>query len=307
VADVSLRRPHPIEGDGYVAWLDTAGGYQVTLESGEVACRNAAGRRLKSLPSALREDPVVAGLRQLTEWLGRHDAKCRAEVEAWMVRSLPVPAALLRPVWPDEAWRTALTDLVVAVPDAEGGFDPDEIGFLRDVDEQGVGVVNLDGETLRIPADRLLIPHPVLLPELDDLREFAADLGVRQSVDQLFRATWSRPAQQDPQQRKVDDYSGGNYAELRHVLARAAGLGYPVRGGYAVCRVFEAGRTVEARFWVGSDDPSWETTTGDLVFTDRAGTGLLLSEVGPVTWSEGIRMAAALYAGRVVEQAEEQA
>ena len=85
-------------------------------------------------------------------------------------------------------------------------------------------MVNLDGETLRIPADRLLIPHPVLLPELDDLREFAADLGVRQSVDQLFRAIWSRPAQLDPQRRKVDDYSDGNFPELRHVLARAARL-----------------------------------------------------------------------------------
>jgi hypothetical protein len=81
-----------------VAWLDTAGGYQVALESGVVACRNAAGRRLKSVPSTLREDPVVVGLRQLTEWLARHDATCRAEVETWLVRSLPVPATLLRSV-----------------------------------------------------------------------------------------------------------------------------------------------------------------------------------------------------------------
>lgn len=290
-----------------MAWLATAGGYQVTLQAGEVACRNASGRLLKSVPPAIREDPVVVGLRQLTEWLARHDGLCRAEVERWMVRSLPVPAAVLRSVWPDEAWRTALTDLVVAVSDRDGRFDPDEVGFLRDVDEQGIGLVNLDGETLRVPATELLIPHPVLLPDLDDMREFAADLAVRQSVDQLFRATWTRPADLDPQRTRLDDYSGGQYNELRHLLARAAGLGYPVRGGYAVCRVFEAGRTVEARFWVGSDDPSWETETGDLVFTDRTGTGLRLVEVGPVAWSEGVRMASTLYAGRVVEKAEESA
>jgi hypothetical protein len=147
----------------------------------------------------------------------------------------------------------------------------------------------------------------VLLPELSDLREFAADLGVRQSVDQLFRATWSRPADLDPQRTRLADYSGGEYEELRHLLARAANLGYPVRGGYAVCRVVEGGRPVEARFWVGSDDPSWQTETGDLVFTDRSGSGLRLVEVGPVAWSEGVRMAAALYAGRVVEKAEEHA
>lgn len=284
-----------------MAWLATAGGYQVTLQSGEVACRNAAGRPLKAIPPAIRDDPVVVGLRQLTEWLARHDGLCRAEVERWMVRSLPVPAAVLRSVWPDEAWRGALTDLVVAVPGAE------EVGFLRDVDDQGIGVVNLDGETVRIPATELHIPHPVLLDDLDELREFAADLGVRQSVDQLFRATWARPPGLDPQQTRLEEYSGGEYAELRHLLARASTLGYPVRGGYAVCRVFEGGRSVEARFWVGSDDPSWETETGDLVFTDRAGSPLKLVEVGPVTWSEGVRMASALYAGRVVEKSEEQA
>jgi uncharacterized protein DUF4132 len=288
-----------------VAWLATASGYEVTLESREVACRNAAGRRLKSVPPAIREDPVVVGLRQLTEWLARHDASCRTEVERWMVRSLPVPAAVLRSVWPDEAWRTALTDLVVAVPDGTGAWDPDEVGFLRDVGEHGIGVVTLDGETARIPASQLLIPHPTLLPDLDDLREFAADLGVRQSVDQLFRATWTKPADLDPQSRRLDTYSGGRYEELRHLLARAASAGYPVRGGYAVCRVFEAGTTVEARFWVGSDDPSWETETGDLVFTDRSGAGLPVGEVGPVAWSEGVRMAAALYAGRVVEKTGE--
>ena len=70
-----------------------------------------------------------------------------------------------------------------------------------------------------------------------------------------------------------------------------------MRGGYAVCRVFEDGRTVEARCWVGADDPYYETETGDLVFTDRQGTALPLGQVGPVAWSEGTRMAAALYAG----------
>lgn len=288
-----------------MAWLATAAGYQVTLQSGEVTCRNAAGRLLRSVPPAIREDPVVVGLRQLTEWLTRHEGVCRSEVERWMIRSLPVPAALLRSVWPDEAWRTALTDLVVAVPDARGHFDADEVGFLRDVDEHGFGLVNLDGETLRIPAGDLLIPHPVLLDDLDDLREFAADLSVRQSIDQLFRATWGRPDHLEPQLTSLNDYSGGRYAELRHLLARATGLGYPVRGGYAVCRVFETGRPVEARFWVGSDDPSWETETGHLVFTDRAGSGMRLIDVGPVAWSEGVRMAAALYAGRVIEKADQ--
>ena len=172
-----------------MTWLAATGGYQVTLVSGQVMCRNAKGKALKAVPPALKDDPTVFGLRQLNEWLSRHEAQVRDQVDRWMVRSLPVPASVLSQVWADEVWRTALTDLVVTVDD-----DADEVGFLRDASADGIGIVNLDGETVRLSASRVHVPHPVRLPDLDDLREFAADLGVRQSVDQLFRQTWTRPA-----------------------------------------------------------------------------------------------------------------
>ncbi|MET7400622.1 DUF4132 domain-containing protein [Dactylosporangium sp. NPDC005572] len=289
-----------------MTWLAASGGYEVTLVSGQIACRNTKGKVLKSVPPALRDDPAVAGLRQLVEWLGRHEAQVREQVDLWMVRSLPVPAAVLARVWADETWRAALTDLVVAVLDDDGGWDPDEVGFLRDAGADGIGIVNLDGETVRLPAERVAVPHPVRLPDLDDLREFAADLGVSQSVDQLFRQTWVRPAVLDASARAVRDYAGGRFAELRHLLGRASSLGYPVKGGYAVCRVFEDGQVVEARNWVGADDPWSEAETGDLVFVRGDGAGIPLAEVGPVAWSEGMRMAAALYAGRVVEESGEE-
>jgi len=290
-----------------MTWLATAGGYEVTLVSGQIACRNAKGKVLKSVPPAVKDDPAVFGLRQLVEWLGRHETQVREQVDRWMVRSLPVPAEILVRVWPDEVWRTALTDLVVAVLDDDGEWEPDEVGFLRDATAEGIGIVNLDGETVRLPAERIAIPHPVRLADLDDLREFAADLGVKQSVDQLFRQTWVRTADLEPAARSVSDYAGGKFAELRHLMARATSQGYPVKGGYAVCRIFENGQGVEARSWVGSDDPYYETETGDLVFVQDSGASIPLGEVGPVTWSEGMRMAAALYAGRVVEESGEKA
>lgn len=290
-----------------MAWLVAADEYQVTLRDGQVVARNAKGRELKSVPPALRDDPSVAQLRQLVEWLGRHEAYVRETVDRWMVRSLPVPVTILGRVWPDETWRTALTDLVVAVLDDAGDWDPGQVGFLRDATGDGIGIVNLDGETVRLPATRVTVPHPVRLADLADLREFAADLGVRQSVDQLFRETWTRGADLDPAAGAVGTYSGGHYEELRHLMARATSLGYQVRGGYAVCRVFEGGVTVEARSWVGSEDPSYETETGDLVFVGAGGAGVPLPEVGPVAWSEGMRMAASLYAGRVVESTTEEA
>jgi hypothetical protein len=73
-----------------------------------------------------------------------------------------------------------------------------------------------------------------------------------------------------------------------------------------VCRVFEDGHTVEARSWVGADDPSWETETGDLIFAGSDGSIIPLAQVGPVAWSEGMRMAASLYAGRVIESDSEE-
>lgn len=282
-----------------MTWLTAAGGYQVTVRSERMVCRNAKGKELKTVPAAIRDDPAVFTLRELIAWLERHKAQVRDDVDRWMVRSLPVPTPLLARVWPDEAWRAALTDLVV-VPDTGGSRDSREAGFLRDATTKGIGVVNLDGETVRLDAASVMIPHPVHLADLDDLREFAADLGVAQSVEQLFRQTWARPADLHPQATEVREFAGGKYAQLRHLMARAGSLGYPVRGGWAVCRVFEDGRTVEARSWIGADDPSSEAETDGLVFAASDGSIIPLVQVGPVAWSEGMRMAAALHAGRVV-------
>ena len=294
-----------------MGWIATAeSGYEVAVHEGKVVCRNAAGKQLRSVPKQLKEDPAVVELRQLVEWLTRHAAECRQQAERWMVRSLPVPTALLAQVWADEAWRTVLRDLVV-VPVREEGEDPAgwwqvaDAGFLRAADERGLGIVDLDGESVRLTAQRVAIPHPVLLEDLEELREFGLELNVKQSLDQLYRETWAKPEQLDAQAVQLDEYAGGRYQQLRHLTQRANGLGHLVRGGYAACRVHEAGATVEARVWVGADDPFSEAETGSLEFADGSGRRLRLVEVGPVAWSEGVRMAAALYAGRAVEQEQE--
>ena len=304
-----------------MGWIATAdGGYAVAVEDGKVVCRNAAGKRLRSIPKQVKEDPAVLELRQLVEWLTRHAAECREHAERWMVRSLPVPATLLRQVWKDEAWQVVLRDLVVVpvieYPGSESDTEPGSdgvgdtapvwdvarAGFLRAADSRGLGVVDLDGDTVWLTASRVAIPHPVLLADLAELREFGVELNLKQCLDQLFRETWVRPEGLDPEATQYEAYSGGKYPELRQLSQRAQGLGYTVRGGYAACRTFEAGASVEARVWVGADDPYWETATGALEFVDSAGCRLRLVEVGPVAWSEGIRMAAALYAGRTVSE-----
>ncbi|MFI5643562.1 DUF4132 domain-containing protein [Kitasatospora sp. NPDC051705] len=283
-----------------MAWVETgAGGYRVTLDGeGRVVCRNAAGRELKSLPPKLGDDPVVAQLKQLAEWLAAHERSCLDDVERWMVRSLPVPAAVLTEVWADEAWRAVLRDLVVTGPDGTVA------GFLRGADaERGLGLVDLDGDTVRLTDGEVLIPHPVLLQDLDELREFAVELGVSQRVQQLYREVWHRPAE-PPAGTEVTTYAGGRYRELRELVGRCARLGHRVRGGHAVQTVVEAGRSVEARVWVGDYYEYDACETGALSWAGPDGRALPLAEVGPVAWSEGMRMAAALHAGRTIEGEE---
>ncbi|MEU3403204.1 DUF4132 domain-containing protein [Streptomyces sp. NPDC006670] len=282
-----------------MAWLALQDeGYEVSLVEGRVAVRRPTGRQLKTLPKALRDHPEVDRLRRLAEWLDRHEAACVARVDGWMVSSLPVPTALLARVWRDEAWRGALRDLAVV-----GDDDPDEVGFLRDATDAGeLKVVNLDGETVRLSPRTVTLPHPVLLPDLDDVREFAADLDITQRVEQIHRATWTRPEDVKASATEVRDYAGGKFPSRFSLAARATGLGYRVSGGYATSRVRDGGRTVEAAVWIG--EPYWEdeSETGALSWHDEEGRAVRLGEVGPVAWSEGMRMAAALYAGRKIEE-----
>jgi hypothetical protein len=285
-----------------MGWVAAGDGYEVGLADGKIVYRRA-GKALRSLPKALKDAEAVLAIRQLKEWLDRHDQQCLREVEDWLVRSLPVPASVLAATWPDPSWRAALQDAVVAPVDEDGRWALDRAGFLRDAGVDGrLGVVDLDGESVRLAVPRVVLPHPVLLEDLDDLREFAVELGVRQGVLQLFREIWRRPEGAREQAGAAAQYAGGHFAQLRHLTSRATSLGYAVRGGYVTRRVWEGGRAVDACVWVGADDPSVEADTGDLTFVDAGGAAVPLDTVGPVAWSEGMRMAAALYAGRVVEE-----
>jgi uncharacterized protein DUF4132 len=289
-----------------MGWLPAGDGYEIALVEGRVAARStggrAQGRQLKTLPKVLKEHPEVERLRRLSEWLDRHAAACLAQVDAWMVSSLPVPTALLARVWADEAWRVALRDLVVV------GDDPDRAGFLRDASAEGeLRVVDLDGETVRLSPDTVTLPHPVLLSDLEELREFAAELGVTQRVEQIHRATWIKPGNlaagtAPGDGSEVKEFAGGKFTSRFGLAARATQLGYRVSGGYATCRARDGVEGVEAAVWIG--EPYWdgESETGALSWSAADGRRLTLSQVGPVAWSEGMRMAAALYAGRVIEQ-----
>ena len=274
-------------------WIEAGDGYAIALRDGEVVCRNAKGKVLASVPKAVAQGEAAQQLESLCEWLGAHERECMETVETWMLRSLPVPRAVLESIFVDPAWRAPLENAIV---DAD-----DVIGLLRDVDaKKGVGVVDLDGETRWLRTETIALPHPILIEDLNGFRELATELSLTQKIQQLFRETWPRPADLDPRGTKSAAFAEGKFEQLLHALSRCRKLGYRVRGGFACCPVWEGGRLCEARYWIGSDSPEAETYTGDLVWVDEREHGLELGQVGAVAYSEGVRMASAIYAGRVV-------
>ena len=286
---MSTTSPHVTEP----IWTEGPDGYSLAIEGTALACRNAKGTRLKTVPKKVRESEQAQRLSDVLLWLERHERDCAARVESWLLGSLPVPAAVLSRVWADPSWQGLLSDLFVA---PEGGG---EGGFLRGVDDRGrIGVLDLDAESTWLDADRVVPLHPVLIEDLDDVREFALELGITQRLPQLTRQIHRLPDTLDADATRVDDYAGGRFEQLRHAAGLAQRHGFPVRGGYATCRVVEGGRPVQARYWIGSDAPDWETETGPLVWVDDDERVLKLTEIGPVAWSEGVRMAELVHAGR---------
>ncbi len=304
-AGMAAQAPAAAAGTG---WLDAGDGYELTLEAGKLAARKA-GKRLASVPKLLRTGPVADQLESLGDWLEEHDRDCLATVDAWMLHSLPVPRTVLEAVWDDPSWQRPLANAIVAPLDAAGAPHAARGGLFRSVDaKRGVGIVDLDGETAWLDTDRIAIPHPILIPELDAWRELVTQLGVTQGVAQLHRETHLRTAaDRASEATALDKFAEGKFAQLMHVLGKARTLGYKVRGGYAVCTAWDGGAPSEARYWVGADSPESETYTGDLGWVDSMARVIKLADVGPIAFSEGMRMASAIYAARVVDKPAEAA
>ncbi len=287
-----------------VPWLDAGKDYALGIEGGKLICRNPAGKKLASVPKELKESDLAEQLAALCEWLADHRTDCLRRVETWMLRSLPVPCAVVRAVWPDPDWSDLLRNLVVIPADARGKTSPEQTGLLRDVDPgRGIGVVDRDGETQWLAAAQVLIPHPILIDGLAELREIAADMGFSQAIEQLFRPVFAATPEQKETAR-ITDYSGGKFEQLNFASGLCRRLGYPVRGGYACCKVWENARPVEARYWIGDEYPEAETYTGELIFVDADQKPQKIGTVGPVTFSEGVRMATQIFAKRQVEKKE---
>jgi hypothetical protein len=282
-------------------WVDAGKGYELGIRDGKLAARKDG--EPCAVPKALKDGPVAERLVAAIDFLEDHERTCLGTVETWMLRSLPVPRKVLESVMVDEGWAKILRDAWVVPVAADHTVDREAGGFFRGVDPgKGIGVVDRGGETAWLDTDLVMIPHPTLLDEVDDLRGLAVEIGVTQGLSQLFRETFAVPKTAPADPMAIDSYSGGQFGMLSQAIGLAKRLGYRVAGGAAVARVLERGRFVEARYEIGDGDPMWETTTGSLAFVDDKQRPIAVVDVPPVAFSEGMRMASMIFAKRKIEK-----
>ena len=283
-------------------WLDAGKGFQLGIRDGKLVARKD-GEQLGSVPKAIKNAPIAERLTSAIDFLDEHTRTCQQTIETWMLRSLPVPRGVLEAVIADDAWQSAQRDAWVVPIDREGKADRGAGGFFRGVDpKKGIGTVDRDGETTWLATESVLVPHPIMLDELDDLRGMAVEIGVSQGTSQLFREVFTRPATAPADPMSIAQYANGKFAALASAFGLAKRLGYRVRGGAAACRVLERGKFVEARYDLGDGDPMYETETGELSWVDDKQKPIAIMDVSPVAFSEGMRMAAQIYAKRKTEE-----
>ncbi|AUH39640.1 DUF4132 domain-containing protein [Streptomyces sp. CMB-StM0423] len=267
-----------------MGWIGIATGHELTVEGTRrpvLACRTAAGRVLAKVPANVRKDPTAVRLAALCDRLGEHARAVHDRVESWMVRSLPVPAAVFAAVWDDPVWRETVTDLVIA-PIVDGAPALGRCELLREGAWRG--------------ADAFAIPHPLLLG--DELPIWRGR-NLTQVVEQVRREVWTRPASMDRRFGVVGTfgYMDARYESGAGFERRVHELGGRIKGDRARFTVHAPeplGIEIDLD-WSGPMSPAY---MAELCFTAGG------REIDDIAWSEGVRILMALYAGRTVDKTE---
>ncbi|MBV7294179.1 DUF4132 domain-containing protein [Corynebacterium sp. TAE3-ERU16] len=275
-------------------WID-ADGYQLALDGGEIRCRNARGKPLKTVPAKARKTGAFDTLSATRELLVRHDERCRSTVLGWFLNGGEVPLALIAAVWEDNAWRHWLAGLLI--------HSGTVTGLLHDVDDRGLHLVGPDGTitTLAVTGTGTLnFPHPAEIPGIAVWRELAVGSGIHQNTEQLFRETHPRPGDEETLRASLGAYADGTYEETSELLERARDAGFVAGLDGIRVTVRESGELTTAVLELRTYGPD-DGVDLDHLYFERDGRTISPEYVGPVAYSEAIRMAEYIHAGSTPE------
>ncbi|SER51357.1 DUF4132 domain-containing protein [Corynebacterium cystitidis] len=267
----------------------------------KIVARNKKGRTLKSVPKKAKTDEVYQQVDALRNYFAAHHDRCREAVIAWLFQEGPVPSEVLGAIWKDSVWQHYVKDLVVTA----GGVH----GLLRHADATCLQLVDLDGESheVEVSASQLVqIPHPIKIAQRDQWREFVIDLGVTQSVDQLFRDVYPLPETLREREDAMQAYADAeiNPGGILAGIARDNGAKFSTQ--YLQVEVEEQGRRVQGRLDISFVSPKEKAFLSSVYFT-AADRSVPPSDIGPVTWSETMRLAHQAYAARTIDNTTEEA
>ncbi|WP_295016366.1 DUF4132 domain-containing protein [uncultured Micrococcus sp.] len=275
-------------------WIEVPTGHAIRLHGGEVECRNAKGKVLATVPPAVKRTDEHERLAVLADSLAAHRRQQRQAVETWMLWGAAVPSALLAALWADPDAREALHGVLLQEPASAC------TGLLVDVDAGRLVLAGPDGARISAADGPVTVAHPALVEDVERWRAALADQGVEQHADQLARTVfrsgqvdWLRPAEDGPEGPYVLVYTAGPAAHRDYARRMSAllPLDAELSPGRIAVRVREGGRTVVARLEIDGDSPENPSYTDRLAWFDESGRRLTFEEIGPLAWSEGVRLA----------------
>ncbi|MCX7538947.1 DUF4132 domain-containing protein [Corynebacterium sp. P5875] len=275
-------------------WMD-ADGYQLALDGGEIRCRNARGKPLKTIPAKARKTEAFDTLSATRELFVGHEERCRSTVLGWFLNGGEVPLALIAAVWEDNAWRHWLSDLLI--------HSGTVTGLLHDVDERGLHLIGPDGGTVTLAVTgtgTLNFPHPAETPGIAAWRELAVGSGIHQNTEQLFREIHPRPGDGETLRASLGAYADGSYGETSELLERAREAGFVAGLDGVRVTVREADELTTAVLEFRTDGPD-DGADLDHLYCERDGRVISPEYVGSVAYSEAIRMAEYIHAGSTPE------
>lgn len=276
-------------------WTEVPTGHAIRIADEGVQCRNAKGRVLATVPPAVKKTAEYERMDILLGSLEQHRVEQARAVETWMLRGAGVPLPLLGTLWEDPDARDALRGVLVM------GAESAVAGLLVDAGPDGIVLAGPDGARRAVTDARLRVAHPVTVEDADRWRLALAEHGLTQGVEQLGRAVfrageveWLRLRRNEPEAPYVLSFEGGAAAFLNHgrLLRALLPLGAELSSGGIAVRVREAGADVVARLEIDGDSPEHPSYVDGLAWFDPDGRRLTFEEIGPVAWSEGVRLAA---------------